>query len=231
MVASIRLEDYLETIFSIEISGAEPTVTRIADKLVLTKGTVVTGVKKLVNDLMLEHEPYGSVKLTEAGREKALKIYRRHEIISNLFTEMLGMDKSQSNNLACIMEHEMDEKTEQKLLALGEYFFRCRREDQDWVVRLEEELKNENSLPKPLVMMPQGDPCTIVRISATGLLRSRLLEKGLVPCTSVSIVRTAPLKGPILIRVRGMDLSLRRSEAITVWVRVDPEKGRTGGGN
>lgn len=46
MVASFRLEDYLETIFSIEISGMEPTVTGIAEKLALTKGTVVTGVKK-----------------------------------------------------------------------------------------------------------------------------------------------------------------------------------------
>lgn len=225
MVASSRLEDYLETIFSIEISGAEPTVTVIAEKLALTKGTVVTGIRKLVNVLMLEHEPYGTVRLTEAGRENALKIYRRHEIISNLFTEMLGMEKSQADNLACIMEHEMDEKMEQKILVLGEFFFRSRRNDEEWVARLGEELKNEYSLPKPLAMMPQGDPCTIVRISATGLLRSRLLEKGLVPGTSVSIVRTAPLEDPILVRVRGMDLSLRRNEAVTVWVRGDLGKG------
>lgn len=65
---------------------------------------------------MLEHEPYGAVRLTEAGREKALKIYRRHEIISSLFIEMLGMDKSQANNLACIMEHEMDKRRSKNFL-------------------------------------------------------------------------------------------------------------------
>lgn len=224
MVASTRLEDYLETVFSIEISGVEPTITAIAEKLSLTKGTVVTGIKKLAGSFLLEHEPYGTVCLTEAGREQALKIYRRHETISSLFMEMLDLGEPQAEHLACIMEHEMDDKSEQRLLALGEFYFSSRRNGDEWVARLEEELHSERTLPRPLAMVIPGDPCTIVRITASGSLRMRLLEKGFVPGTPVEMVRVAPLKDPVLVRVRGADISLRRSEAASIWVRREAGK-------
>jgi ferrous iron transport protein A len=46
----------------------------------------------------------------------------------------------------------------------------------------------------------------------------RLREMGLVPGTTVTLVRTAPLGDPIEIVVRGYHLSLRKSEAAHVRV-------------
>jgi ferrous iron transport protein A len=48
----------------------------------------------------------------------------------------------------------------------------------------------------------------------------RLMDLGLVPGTPVRYVRTAPLGDPLELVVRGMHLSLRRSEAARV--RVEP---------
>ena len=46
----------------------------------------------------------------------------------------------------------------------------------------------------------------------------RLREMGVLPGTSVTLVRTAPLGDPIEIKVRGYHLTLRKSEAEHVVV-------------
>ncbi len=230
MTDSSRLEDYLETIFAIEISGELPTITGIAKRLEITKGTVTTGVKRLVKSMMLEHEPYGSVRLTEAGRQKALTIYRRHENVSFLFSEILGIERERAESLACLLEHEIDQNLEQKLFILVDFFCRGRRYGEDWLYRLQKELTHEYDLPKPLAMMEHGEPCEVVRLSSVGPLRIRLLEMGLVPGTTLTLDGVAPLGDPLKIRVRGIELSLRKSEATTVWVRPlqkGPMKGRS----
>lgn len=47
----------------------------------------------------------------------------------------------------------------------------------------------------------------------------RLREMGLLPGTSVQLVRTAPMGDPIEIRVRGYHLTLRKTEADYVVVQ------------
>lgn len=49
----------------------------------------------------------------------------------------------------------------------------------------------------------------------------RLLEMGLVPGTSLTMLGTAPLGDPLEFEVRGYRLSLRRSEARRVEVQLD----------
>lgn len=41
----------------------------------------------------------------------------------------------------------------------------------------------------------------------------RLLEMGLVPGTSITLIKRAPMGDPLQLQVRGYHLSLRRSEA------------------
>lgn len=49
----------------------------------------------------------------------------------------------------------------------------------------------------------------------------RLLEMGLVPGTTVEVVRLAPLGDPMDLRVRGFHLSVRKEEAARVLVTPD----------
>ncbi|MBL4798599.1 MAG: ferrous iron transport protein A [Oleispira sp.] len=48
----------------------------------------------------------------------------------------------------------------------------------------------------------------------------RLMMMGLTPGTSFMVVRVAPLGDPIEIKVRGFNLSLRREEALGLWVTI-----------
>ena len=47
----------------------------------------------------------------------------------------------------------------------------------------------------------------------------RLLEMGLVPETTVQVVRRAPLGDPIDVKVRGYHLSIREHEADLIHIR------------
>ncbi|MDR1648697.1 MAG: MarR family transcriptional regulator, partial [Synergistaceae bacterium] len=51
-----RTEDYLEEIFLIESTGRDITVTDLADRMGITKGTVTATVQKMVDAGMLNHE-------------------------------------------------------------------------------------------------------------------------------------------------------------------------------
>ncbi len=61
-----------------------------------------------------------------------------------------------------------------------------------------------------------GESGRISAISGTGEIRRRLMEMGLLPGSTVKVVRFAPLGDPIDVEIRGYHLSLRRSEASQV---------------
>jgi len=66
---------------------------------------------------------------------------------------------------------------------------------------------------RPLARLAPGEGGLILRIDADPTIARRLMELGLVPGTEVEMVRSAPLGDPLEVTVRGLHLSLRRSEA------------------
>jgi len=63
-----------------------------------------------------------------------------------------------------------------------------------------------------------GGRCTVVRVGCDGCLGQRLGDLGLTPGEAVTVVRNAPLRDPIEIKIDGFLVSLRRSEASLVEV-------------
>ena len=64
-----------------------------------------------------------------------------------------------------------------------------------------------------------GDYATITKCELlAGSQAQRLMMLGLTPGTSFKVVRVAPLGDPIEIKIRGFNLSLRRAEALGIWV-------------
>ena len=63
-----------------------------------------------------------------------------------------------------------------------------------------------------------GESGTVSRVEGDPAIARRLMELGLVPGTPVAMVRSAPLGDPLELTVRGVHLSLRRSEARSIHV-------------
>ncbi|HBE00855.1 MAG TPA: hypothetical protein DC049_00045, partial [Spirochaetia bacterium] len=70
----------------------------------------------------------------------------------------------------------------------------------------------------------EGDHIKILKIHAGGLLAMRLSEMGLVRGQAIEIVKYAPLKDPLEIKINSTLLSLRISEACQIEVEKVNEK-------
>jgi len=71
-----------------------------------------------------------------------------------------------------------------------------------------------------LTALPHGTDARVVAIAGSGPGSLRLMEMGMVPGASISVVRTAPLGDPMQICLRNYHLALRRVDAdkITVFI-------------
>jgi ferrous iron transport protein A len=70
-----------------------------------------------------------------------------------------------------------------------------------------------NDNRKTLCDLDIGKTGVVAQIEAEPPLKRRILEMGLVPGTEVRMERKAPLNDPVLIYLRGYELSLRLEEA------------------
>lgn len=66
-----------------------------------------------------------------------------------------------------------------------------------------------------------GQSARIVKVGGEGALRLRFLDMGLIPKTSVKLMKVAPMGDPIEIRLRGYELTMRIDEA--KWIEVECE--------
>ncbi len=74
------------------------------------------------------------------------------------------------------------------------------------------------STAQPLTSCPLGSTATVAEIRVPAAGRARLMEMGLLVGTRVELVRFAPLGDPVEIKVRGYNLTLRKSEADQILV-------------
>ena len=72
--------------------------------------------------------------------------------------------------------------------------------------------------PIKLSELAIGASAIIRGFPKTGTASLRLREMGLLPGTSLTLLRAAPLGDPLEIKVRGYNLTLRKTEAAHVLV-------------
>ena len=76
------------------------------------------------------------------------------------------------------------------------------------------------ALPQPLTTLALGATATVSEINLPPASRPRLMEMGLLVGSAVQLVRFAPMGDPVEIKVRGYHLTLRKSEAEQILVKV-----------
>lgn len=68
---------------------------------------------------------------------------------------------------------------------------------------------------------PHGTQARVVSVDGDGAVALRLMQMGVVPGVSLTVVKSAPLGDPIQVRMRDYDLAMRRVEAQTITVALD----------
>ena len=64
-----------------------------------------------------------------------------------------------------------------------------------------------------------GESGVISQVGGEGALRLRFLDMGLIPGTTLTLRKIAPMGDPIQIQVRGYELTIRREDARKIDLR------------
>jgi DtxR family transcriptional regulator, Mn-dependent transcriptional regulator len=99
-------QDYLKVIWSATEWGDPPiTTSALAARLGTTAPNVTDTVKRLAAQGLVEHRPYKPVTLTDAGREYAVAMVRRHRLLETFLVTTLGYSWDQVHDEAERLEH------------------------------------------------------------------------------------------------------------------------------
>ncbi|MCH5462783.1 metal-dependent transcriptional regulator [Lactobacillus sp. LC28-10] len=103
-------EDYLKIIF--ELGGASEKVSnkQIAISLNIAAGSVTEMINKMVEEGLVNHEPYAGISLTDAGRKKAVTLVRKHRLWETFLVKKLGFALPDLDVEAERLEHVTSEK-------------------------------------------------------------------------------------------------------------------------
>lgn len=109
-------EDYLEAIHYLGLHREHVRSIDVVHHLGLSKPSVSVYLKNLKQNGYLNMDEKGYLTLTETGKEIAIKIYERHEILAQVFIA-LGVDRDIAYEDACKVEHDLSDQTFQALKA------------------------------------------------------------------------------------------------------------------
>ena len=111
-------EMYLRTVFELEEEGIVPLRARIAERLEQSGPTVSQTVGRMERDGLLTVEGDRHLKLSDAGRDMAMRVMRKHRLAECLLVDIIGMPWEDVHAEACRWEHVMSESVERRILDL-----------------------------------------------------------------------------------------------------------------
>ena len=104
------IEDYLETILSLQKKLGQVRSIDIANEMNFSKPSVSVAMKNLREKGFITIDESGHILLTEAGQKQATDVLEKHTILTNWLIS-LGVDKEIAQEDACRMEHDMSDET------------------------------------------------------------------------------------------------------------------------
>lgn len=117
MPVTNALQDYLEAILILsQDTQKEVRVTDIASHLDIAKASVTQALRLLKKQGLIKQDHYGPVTLTVKGRQYAMKIQYRHQVLRLFLTQLLGVAEQIAEEDACRMEHVISSETFERLL-------------------------------------------------------------------------------------------------------------------
>lgn len=104
------IEDYLETILSLQKKLGQVRSIDIANEMNFSKPSVSVAMKNLREKGFITTDNSGHILLTESGQKQAEDVLEKHTILTNWLVS-LGVDKEIAQEDACRMEHDMSDET------------------------------------------------------------------------------------------------------------------------
>jgi DtxR family transcriptional regulator, Mn-dependent transcriptional regulator len=209
-------QDYLKLIWSAtEWSGDPITVKQLSERMGVRAATVSDAIRRLVDQGLLVHEPYGGIELTDEGRRGAVAMVRRHRLIETFLVEELGYGWDEVHDEAEVLEHAVSDDLVDRIdRRLG---FPARDPHGDPIPTSDGTPRRPEA--EPLLSARTGVPLVVVRISDADPAVLRYLgERGIGLDIELSVDEHREFAGDITVQLGGEPLVIGSTAASAVWV-------------
>lgn len=215
------VDDYLKAI--LELSGAEGvrvTSNALAAHLEIRAASVTGMLQKLAGLAvpLVAYEKHRGVRLSEAGKSRALEVIRHHRLLERFLHDVLGFAWDEVHEEAERLEHYISERLEDRIAAclgdprLDPHGHPIPAKNGSIVVRAEVELANwPCQVPGAISSVSDRDPAAL----------REMKRLGLVPGANI-VVEAGSRAGSVLVRVEGQ-APARLSPGIAAGVLVAME--------
>ncbi len=119
---SASLEDYLETIRSLEKLNRLARVRDIARRLHVKMPSVTGALKTLKGKGLVNYKKNSYISLTDKGLEIANSIDMKHKLLVQFLKKVLLLADDKAQDIACQMEHTIDCETGLRMKRLMDRF-------------------------------------------------------------------------------------------------------------
>lgn len=217
---SESVENFLKAVYALQQGDDRVSTNTLSDVLNKTAPSVTDMAQRLESAGLVDYQKYRGVVLTEAGREIALKVIRRHRLIELYLVRELGYQLHEVHEEAERLEHKVSERFVEAIA---------------------------NKLGNPAID-PHGDPIpsadgTVVYrrlISLADLEQERLgviaqlktsdpemlqhmLDRGFPLQGQVEVVSRDPFRGPVTVKVNGVERVIGHNVAECILIETTHE--------
>jgi DtxR family Mn-dependent transcriptional regulator len=210
---SSNMEDYLETIETLSKRNKVVRVKDIAKKLNIKMPSVTSALQKLEEKGLINYKRYGYADLTSKGKKIAEKVSSRHSFLAEFFQNVLKIDKQRADEVGCRLEHHLTSEACKQIFKLLEFYKSESRNNAEWINRLNNLLEQ-----RPLSEAMEGD-VSIIAFIEDSPFKKRLGEMGFRKGERIKVIKYAPLKDPIEVKIKDYNISLRVKEANSIIIK------------
>ncbi|MGZ7095862.1 MAG: metal-dependent transcriptional regulator [Methanobacterium sp.] len=237
---SENVEEYLEILYKLSPNGERVSTSQISEELKIAPASVTQMLKKLSENGYVEYSPYKGAVLTKDGLKIAKKITRKHRLLERFLCDILKIKKDKIHDQACEMEHSLSDDAERALCQLLEHPDRCPGEREipecdlrftscdECLKRKEDDIeevgkRNQNLIS--LIDLKEQNKAKVSFIRGDYNIIRRLLDMGITIGAIISVIKVAPMGGPLELAVRGSKLAIGHDIASNVFVESCDEVG------
>lgn len=199
------VQDYLKAIHS--LGGSEKIVSPmdLSTKLAVRSASVTGMLRRLARDGWVNYQVSRGASLTQRGIAEARRVIRRHRLMELFLTKVLGLDWSEVDEEAELLEHAISPRLEQ---AIARHLGEPLEDPHGHPIPTREGLITKRDL-RPLHEFTPGSHVLIREVHDQHPERLRRWSGlGFLPGAKVEILQHHPLDGTFEIRVAGRTITL-----------------------
>ncbi|MEM1514547.1 MAG: metal-dependent transcriptional regulator [Candidatus Bathyarchaeia archaeon] len=210
------IEEYLEAIYRLQERHEVARTGDLVEKLKVSPGTITNTIERLERMLLVVHEPYRGVQLTEKGRKIALSVLRKHRLLEKLLFDILGIEWCSVHEHACNLEHWINEHIARRI----EYVLGSPKKCPHGNPIPSEDNKIFEECEKMLAEINLGEKVVVSRILEEEPATLRYLEEIRVkPESLIEVIEKRLLNDLMIVRVNDKVHALDRKIASLIMVK------------